>query len=163
MSVVHAQLHRIASKHLRDERSDHTLQPTALINEAYLRLFANAPPHFASRAHFVALASRVMRQILVDYARARGAARRGGDEQRVDWNVAVEMEPAGSPQAVDLTDLDRAIEGLCREHPQAGEAIIMRYFGGLTADEIADTEGRSVHIVRHEIRFAQAWLRRELL
>lgn len=163
MSLVHTQLHRIAAKHLSRERSGHTLQPTALVNEAYLKIFGNAPPQFAGRAHFVALASRVMRQILVDYARARGAARRGGDELRVDWDAAVEMEVAGSPHRVDLTDLDQAIEGLCREHPRLGDVIVMRYFGGLTAEEIAEAVGRSVHIVRHEIRFAQAWLRRELL
>jgi RNA polymerase sigma-70 factor, ECF subfamily len=162
MSVVHGQLHRIAARHLSYERPGHTLQPTALVNEAYLRIFGDSPQPFADRAHFVAVASRVMRQILVDYARARGAGRRGGD-RRVSWTVAVEIETAVAPQAVDLTDLDRAIEGLCGEHPQAGDVIVMRYFGGLTAEEIAEAVGRSVHVVRHEIRFGQAWLRRELL
>jgi RNA polymerase sigma-70 factor (ECF subfamily) len=156
MSQVHAQLHRIAQKHLYKERPDHTLQPTALVNEAYLRMFAD-------RTHFIAFASRVMRRILVDYARARGASRRGGDGLRVSWDTAIELEVAGSPHRVELMDLDRAIEGLFREHPPLGEVIEMRYFGGLTAEEIAVAAGRTVHVVRHELRFAEAWLRRELL
>jgi RNA polymerase sigma-70 factor (ECF subfamily) len=163
MSRVHAQLHRIARKHLNKERPDHTLQPTALVNEAYLRMFGGSHPQFADRTHFIAFASRVMRRILVDYARARGAARRGGDGLRVGWDTAIEMEVAGSHHRVELTDLDRAIEGLFRQHPPLGQVIEMRYFGGLTAEEIALAVGRTVHVVRHEIRFAQAWLRRELL
>jgi RNA polymerase sigma-70 factor, ECF subfamily len=163
MSRVHAQLHRIAQKHLYKERPDHTLQPTALVNEVYVRIFGHSHPDFANRTHFLACASRVMRRILVDYARARGAARRGGDGLRVGWDTAIEMEVAGSPHRVELTDLDRAIEGLFREHPPLGEVIEMRYFGGLTAEEIAAAVGRTVHVIRHEIRFAQAWLRRELL
>jgi RNA polymerase sigma factor (TIGR02999 family) len=169
MSRVHEQLHRIARKHLHKERTDHTLQPTALVNEAYLRMFGDSHPQFADRTHFIAFASRVMRRILVDYARARGAARRGGDGLRVGWDTAIEMELAGSPHprpvkmGVELTDLDRAIDELSREHPPLAEVIEMRYFGGLTAEEIAEAVGRTVHVVRHEIRFAQAWLRRELL
>jgi RNA polymerase sigma-70 factor (ECF subfamily) len=163
MSQVHTQLHRIAKKHLNKERSDHTLQPTALVNEAYLRMFGGAPPQFTNRTHFIAFASRVMRRILVDYARTRGAARRGGDGLRVGWDTAIEMEVAGSRTCVELTDLDRAIEGLAREHPTLGEIIEMRYFGGLTAEEIAIVVSRTVHVVRHELRFAQAWLRRALL
>jgi RNA polymerase sigma factor (TIGR02999 family) len=163
MSRVHAQLHRIARRHLHRERPDHTLQPTALVNEAYLRMFGNSQPEFADRSHFIAVASRVMRRILVDYARARRAERRGGDALRVGLDTAIEMEMDGSQQRVELTDLDRAIEALSSEHPPLGEVIEMRYFGGLTAEEIAQAVGRTVHVVRHEIRFAQAWLRRELL
>jgi RNA polymerase sigma factor (TIGR02999 family) len=163
ISRTHAQLHRIAQKHLSKERPNHTLQPTALVNEAYLRMFGDAPPPLADRTHFIAVASRVMRRILVDHARARGAVRRGGDGLRVGWDTAIEMEVAGSRPRVELTDLDRAIEELYREHPPLGEVIEMRYFGGLTAEEIADAVSRTVHVVRHELRFAQAWLRRELL
>lgn len=162
MSLVHAQLHRIAQKHLNRERPEHTLQPTALVNEAYLRMFGDAHPEFADRTHFISFASRVMRRILVDYARARGAVRRGGDGLRMGWDTAIEMEVAGSPARVELMDLDRAIEGLSRDHPPLAEVIELRYFGGLTAEEIAVAVGRSVHVVRHELRFAQAWLRREL-
>jgi RNA polymerase sigma factor (TIGR02999 family) len=163
MARVQVQLHRIAKKHLNKERPDHTLQPTALVNEAYLRMFGDSQPQFADRTHFIAVASRVMRRILVDYARARGAARRGGDGLKVGWDTAIEMEVAGSQQCVELMDLDRAMEGLFREHPPLGEVIEMRYFGGLTAEEIAVAVNRTVHVVRHELRFAQAWLRRELV
>ena len=162
MSLIHDQLHRIAQKHLNQERPDHTLQPTALVNEAYLRMFGDVHPPFADRTHFIAFASRAMRRILVDYARARGAMRRGGNDLRVGWDTAIEMEVAGSHHIVELMDLDRAIEGLFREHPALAEVIEMRYFGGLTAEEIAIAVSRTVHVVRHEIRFAQAWLRREL-
>jgi RNA polymerase sigma-70 factor (ECF subfamily) len=162
MSRVHAQLHRIAQKHLRKERPGHTLQPTALVNEAYLRMFRPSQPQFADRSHFIAFASRIMRRILVDYARARAAARRGGDRLQVGWDTAIEVEVADAPHRVELTDLNRAIEDLFRKHPPLGEVIEMRYFGGLTAEEIAVVVNRTVHVVRHELRFAQAWLRREL-
>jgi RNA polymerase sigma factor (TIGR02999 family) len=162
MPLVHAQLHRIARKYLVQERPDHTLQPTALVNEAYLRMFDGARPKFADRAHFIAFASRAMRRILVDYARARGAARRGGDELRVGWDTVIELDAAGSHRRVELMDLDRALEALFRKHPPLAEVIEMRYFGGLNAEEIAVAVSRTVHVVRHEIRFAQAWLRREL-
>lgn len=162
MSLVQAQLHAIAQKHLNHERPDHTLQPTALVNEAYLRMFGGSQPHFADRTHFIAFASRVMRRILVDYARTRKAARRGGDGLRVGWDTAIEMELDGSQQHVELTDVDRALDTLSREHPELGRVVEMKYFGGLTAEEIATAVGRTAHVVRHELRFAQAWLRREL-
>ena len=162
MPLVQAQLHRIAQRHLHGERPGHTLQPTALVNEAYLRIFSDSPPEFADRTHFIAVASRVMRRILVDYARARKTERRGGDAGRVGWDTAMAMEPGSSEYRVELTDLDRALDALAREHKEAADIIEMQYFGGLTAEEIAVTMGLSVHVVRHEIRFAQAWLRREL-
>jgi RNA polymerase sigma factor (TIGR02999 family) len=162
LPLVYAQLRRIAQRHLQKERHGHTLQPTALVNEAYLRIFGDAPPPFADRIHFISVASRVMRRILVDYARARKSERRGGDRGRVGWETAVAMEPGATESRVELTDLDRALDSLAREHPQAAEIIEMQYFGGLTAEEIAVTVGLTVHVVRHEIRFAQAWLRRKL-
>lgn len=163
MSLVHDQLHGIAQKHLSKERPDHTLQPTALVNEAYLRMFGDSRPPFANRTHFIAFASRVMRRILVDYARARNAVRRGGNDSRAGWDATIEMETGDSRHRVELMDLDRAIEALSREHPRPAEAIGMRVFGGLTAEEIAAAVGRTANVVRHELRFAQAWLRRELL
>ncbi len=162
MPLVYAELHRIARRHLSKERPDHTLQPTALVNEVYLRMFDHAKPHFADRAHFMALASRIMRSILVDYARTRAAAKRGGHERRImlDTNLAV---PAKRPDAlVSLLDLDAAIEALAKENPSPAQVIEMRYFGGMTAEETAEAVGRSVHIVQHELRFAHAWLRRKL-
>jgi RNA polymerase sigma-70 factor (ECF subfamily) len=163
MPLVYDQLRRIARKHLSRERPGHTLQPTALVNEAYLRMFGNPPPEFSGRTHFIAFASRIMRRILVDHARARGSGKRGGDGQRVEWDTSITVEMPGADRTMQIMDLDLAIERLSREHPPLGEVVEMRYFGGLTAEEIAEAVGRSVHVVRHEVRFAQAWLRRELL
>lgn len=127
-----------------------------------LRMFGDSQPQFADRTHFIAFASRVMRRILVDYARARKTAIRGGGDRRVGWDTAIEMEAGSSEYRVELTDLDLALEALSREHPQLGEVIEMQYFEGLTAEEIAAAVDRSAHVVRHELRFAQAWLRRKL-
>lgn len=161
MPQVYDQLRRIARRHLSHERPGHTLQPTALVNEAYVRMFGNPPPEFSDRTHFIAFASRIMRRILVDHARARGSERRGSNGQRVEWDTAVDVAvPDRDP--IRIMDLDLAIERLSRDHPSPAEVIEMRYFGGLTAEEIAEAVGRSVHVVRHEVRFAQAWLRREL-
>jgi RNA polymerase sigma-70 factor (ECF subfamily) len=160
MPVVYAELRRIAARHLRKERPEHTLQPTALVHEAYLKLFEQSDPQFTDRAHFMALATRVMRSILVDHARARGSAKRGGDGPRLSFDANLDVAVEGGD--LRLLDLDRAIEALARENPPLAEVIEMRYFGGMTAEETAEAVGRSVHIVRHELRFAQAWLRREL-
>ena len=162
MDVVYAELRRIAKGHLRKERSDHTLQPTALVHEAYLKLFQGADVRFVDRAHFFAVVSRAMRRILVDHARARAAAHRGGDGQRVQWEPGLDVEDGGLGEGLDFLDLDRAIAALAREKQTLAQVIEMRYFGGMTAEETAEVVGRSVHVVRHELRLAHAWLRREL-
>jgi RNA polymerase sigma factor (TIGR02999 family) len=158
MPVVYAELRRIAGLHLRKERQDHTLQPTALVNEAYLRMFGQATPPFSDRAHFLALTSRVMRGILVDHARSRSSAKRGGDPRRVDMTIAVD----GADSLIGLLDLHLALEELSAEHPNPAQAVEMRYFGGMTAEETAEVVGRTVHVVQHELRFAHSWLRRRL-
>jgi RNA polymerase sigma-70 factor, ECF subfamily len=162
MPLVYAELHRIARRHLSKERQDHTLQPTALVNEVYLRLFQSSNPKFSDRAHFMAIASRIMRSVLVDYARARGSAKRGGSGQRITLDTDLGMPAASGDTLVSLLDLDLAIEGLARENPSPAQVIEMRYFGGMTAEETAEVVGRSIHIVQHELRFAHAWLRRRL-
>jgi RNA polymerase sigma factor (TIGR02999 family) len=162
MPAVYAELRRIAARHLRKERPDHTLSPTALVNEAYLRMFAQEPPDFADRSHFLALATRVMRSILVDHARARGSAKRGGDSPRFSFEGNLDLAVDGVDFRLQVLDLDRAMDALAREDASLAQVIEMRYFGGMTAEETAEALGRSVHIVRHELRFAQAWLRREL-
>jgi RNA polymerase sigma factor (TIGR02999 family) len=160
MPLVYAELRTIAGRYLRKERKDHTLQPTALVNEVYLRMFGSAAPNVADKAHFLAIASQMMRRILVDYARTKATAKRGGDLHRV--------EAAGFELGTDdgdflpLLELDRALDELAAENPVLSRAIEMRYFGGLTADEAAEVTGRSVHSVRHDLRFAEAWLRRTL-
>ena len=160
MPLVYAQLRSIAGKYLRKERKDHTLQPTALVNEVYIRMFGSATPNVADKAHFLAIASRMMRRILVDYARARASGKRGGDLHRVETS-GVELGTDGQ-NFLPLLELDRALDQLAAENPVLAQAIEMRYFGGLTADEAAEVTGRSVHSVRHDLRFAQAWLRRTL-
>lgn len=161
MPAVYGELHRIAERHLRRERPQHTLQPTALVNEAYLRMF-RSNPEFPDRAHFMAFASGIMRRILVDYARTRSAAKRGGDGQRteIDENLTVALD--GVDSQLELLDLDRAIGALAEEYPAHAAVIEMRYFGGMTAEETSAVVGRSVHVVQHDLRFAHAWLRRRL-
>jgi len=160
MSVVYQTLHRIAESQLRKERPEHTLQPTALVNEAYLKLFGHAEIQFADRAHFFAVVSRAMRRILVDHARARAAARR--NDEQVQLDTSIEFEAGAVAEPMELLDLDLAMDALARERSSLAELIEMRYFGGMTAEETAEVVGRSVHVVRHELRLAHAWLRREL-
>ncbi len=158
MIVAYHTLHRIAESQLRKERPDHTLQPTALVNEAYVKLFGHSEIEFVDRAHFFAVVSRAMRRILVDHARARAAARR--NEGRVQVDTFIEFQAGAEP--MKLLDLDLALDALARERSSLAELIEMRYFGGMTAEETAEVVGRSVHIVRHELRLAHAWLRRQL-
>jgi RNA polymerase sigma factor (TIGR02999 family) len=159
MPHVYAELRKLAGRQLQNERSGHTLQPTALVHEAYVRLVGNGQPDYHSRAHFLGIASRVMRQILVDHARTHNAEKRGGGELACaleDWmEHAVERPPA-------LMAVDEALQTL--EQSDAGKAKLMemRFFGGLTAEESADVLGLPVQKVRAELRVAQAWLKREL-
>jgi RNA polymerase sigma-70 factor, ECF subfamily len=165
VSVLYSELHEIAARHLRRERPDHTLQATALVNEAYLKLLDQSPRIFTDRVHFLALASRVMRQILVDYARARVTGKRGGMQgsmHRVQWTARLALDSGASKEQMDLLELDEALEALAREDKLLAELIEMRYFGGMTAEESAEALGISAHIVRHDLRIAQAWLRRKL-
>lgn len=160
MKVVYSTLHQIAKSQLRKERPDHTLQPTALVNEAYLKLFGHSTIDFVDRAHFFAIVSQAMRRILVDHARARAAARRSGG--RIPLDPAIEVKADTGIGQMSLLDLDLAMEALAREKRWLAELIEMRYFGGMSAEETAEVLGRSVHIVRHDLRLAHAWLRREL-
>jgi RNA polymerase sigma factor (TIGR02999 family) len=160
MPLMYEELHRAAARHLRRERPDHTLQPTALVNEAYLRLFGGVTPRPVDGAHFLALASQVMRRILVDHARSRHSNKRGGDAFRVTLDPAV-FEDGAAPE-IGLLALDIALDALAVEEPGLARAVELHYFGGLTAEESAEVTGRSVHSARHDLRFAHAWLRRRL-
>jgi RNA polymerase sigma-70 factor (ECF subfamily) len=162
MPLVYVELRRIAQAFMRRQRPGHTLQPTALVNEAFIKLFEDAEPHVADRAHFLALMSRVMRQVLVDHARALGAAKRGGGEARVPWDTNIEVRAEGAGEQLKLLDLHRALEALEHENRSLAQVVEMHYFGGMTAEEAAAATGRSAHVVRHELRVARAWLRREL-
>jgi RNA polymerase sigma factor (TIGR02999 family) len=162
MPLVYRELRRVAQAYLRNQPPDQTLQPTSLINEAYLKLFGGAEPRFADRAHFLAVMSRVMRQVLIDHARAASAAKRGGQNQRVAWDTAVEFHAGAGPRQIRMLELDRALEDLAGENPALAKVVETHYFAGMTAEEIAIVEGRSAHAIRHDLRLARAWLRREL-
>jgi RNA polymerase sigma factor (TIGR02999 family) len=162
MPLVYGELRRIARSFMRRQRPGHTLQPTALVNEAFIKLFQDAELHLADRAHFLALMSRVMRQVLVDHARSHGAAKRGGGEAALPWDSNIEVATNRGGEHSKLLDLHRALEALTRENASLGQIVEMHYFGGMTAEEAAVVLGRSVHIVRHDLRLARAWLRREL-
>jgi RNA polymerase sigma factor (TIGR02999 family) len=166
VKVLYDELHRIAASRLRQERASHTLQATALVHEAYLKLARSGQGKFADRAHFLAIASSVMRQVLVDYARMRSTRKRGGDElgqvRAVQPFSEIEIPGSSSPDRVHLLDLDLALGALAREDEWLARLIEMRYFAGMRAEEIAEATGRSVNVVRHDQRLAQAWLRRAL-
>ena len=161
MPLVYDELHRLAQAVLRN-RSSQTLQTTALINEAYLKLLQGAKPQFVDRAHFLAVMSRVMRQVLIDHVRTGAAAKRGGQNERVDLDTAVEFELGRAPQPIRMLELDRALSALEAENPSLARVVEAHYFGGMTAEEISTVEARSPHAIRHDLRLARAWLRREL-
>jgi len=160
MPLVYNELRRIAQIFLRHQPG-HTLQPTALVHEAWVKLFHAAEPEFADRAHFLAVMSRVMRQVLIDHARASGAAKRWGGQQRVPWDASIDLAGVGF-RGLQVLDIDRALEALGREDALLARVIEMHYFGGMTAEEVATVVSRTPEAVRHDIRLARAWLRREL-
>lgn len=166
VQALYRDLHRIAERHLRAERSDHTLQATALLHEAYVKLSESEQSRFNNRSHFLAVASRVMRQVLVDYARGRSTEKRSADKRhalREDESLTG-LQLAGTDHAdpIDVLALSHAIEALTEEDADLAELVALRYFGGMTAEETAEALGRSVHAVRHDLRLALAWLRRTL-
>src|SRR5262249_26674138 len=144
--ALYRELHRIASRHLAGERSNHTLQATALVHEAYLKLFDGAQRQFTDEVHFLAVASRVMRQVLVDYARSRATQKRGSDKQ-ITWTTSLEVPKGKGFELIELIKLDTAINELAAENESMARMIEMRYFGGMTAEETAEALGISVHIV----------------
>jgi RNA polymerase sigma factor (TIGR02999 family) len=157
-ALVYEDLHRLARRHLRSERPDHSLQTTALVNEAYLRLVNYTRLEVLDRAHFFAVSAQAMRRILVDHARRRNA-KRGGDRQRVSLDQASTIEDARS---TDLVALDDALRALTERDPRKARVVEMRYFGGLTVDEVASVLGVSAVTVMRDWRVAKAWLYREL-
>ena len=161
--LVYDELRALAEGYLRRERPDHTLQATAVLHEAYLRLVEKTHPNWEGRAHFFAVAAQVMRRILVDHARERRAAKRGGEAVK----VPIEADPPvrGAPAAldlVDLLDLDAALDRLSALDARKGRVIELRYFGGLTEAEAACVLALSPATVRLDLRLARAWLLAEL-
>jgi RNA polymerase sigma factor (TIGR02999 family) len=161
VGTLYDELYRIASRQMRSERPGHTLQATALVHEAYLKLTGDVRPGFADKVHFLAVASRVMRQVLVDYARARSRKKRSRDGEE-NWTANVDIESANKGERVELLGLDRALEQLAAEDATLVQIVEMKYFGGMTAEEIAEALAQSVHVVRHDLRLAHAWLWRKL-
>jgi RNA polymerase sigma factor (TIGR02999 family) len=157
--LVHDELRRIARRFMGRERPGHTLQPTALVNEAYLRLIEVKRVRWQNRAHFFAMSARVMRRILVDAARARGNQKRGGGAQKVSLDEALVVAGDGGP---DLVALDDALQALETVHPRKSQVVELRFFGGLSLEETAEALHVSVDTVKRDWRFAKLWLLREL-
>lgn len=156
---VYDELRNIAAAHLRRERADHTLQPTALVNELYMRLAAGAPVDWQSRAHFLAVAAKAMRHILVNHTNARNAEKRGGGRSF----VALEIEPSDSKaREFDLLALDDVLNKLAGLDPRKAQIVEQRFFGGMTVEEIAQVQKVSVSTVEADWRFAKAWLSTQL-
>jgi RNA polymerase sigma factor (TIGR02999 family) len=158
LPLVYAELHRLAKAYMRGERPDHTLQPTALINEAYLRLLGD-PTDWKSRGHFIAIAANAMRRVLVDYARARNAERRGHGAQRVELRDDLALSPERIEEIVFLDDL---MTRLALSNPRQARVVELRYFGGLAIEQIADLLDIAPSTVKRDWALARIWLAREL-
>ena len=156
---VHKELHRLARGYMAHERPGHTLQATALVNEAYLRLVDVQRVQWESRAHFLAMAGRIMRRILVDFARARSSTKRGSGAARISLDEALTISSEANP---DLVALDEAMERLGARHPRQVQVVELRFFGGLTTEEAAEALHVSPDTVKRDWRFAKLWLLREL-
>ena len=161
-SLVWDELHRIASAHMKRRAADHTLQPTALVNEAWLRLSPSQGSDWSDREHFLSFASRVMRSILVDHARAQAAARRGGGVEPMALDGNVELAVGVAERPVDIVALDEALNELGKEDHDLSRVIELRFFGGLTMEEAARVEGISLSTAERRWRLARMWLRDRL-
>jgi RNA polymerase sigma factor (TIGR02999 family) len=159
VSLLYQELRRLAAGCLRRERPNHTLQPTALVNEAYLRLVNLKQMQWQDRAHFLAMASRLMRRILVDFARSRGYQKRGGDAQQVSFSEALEVAEG---QATDVVALHDALEALADVDERKSRVVELRFFGGLSVEETAEVLNVSRETVKRDWQFAKMWLLRQL-
>jgi RNA polymerase sigma factor (TIGR02999 family) len=157
--LVYNELRRVADRQLRGERTDHTLQPTALVHEAYLRLIEQHSVDWRNRAHFFGLAAEMMRRIMVNYALKRHAAKRGGHVTRLALDDAVSF---AEQREVDLVLLDEALRRLAVIDPQQSRIVELRFFGGLTIEEVAEALGISDSTVKREWRVARAWLYQQI-
>jgi len=160
MPLIYAELRRMAAVHLQRERAGHTLQPTALVNEVYMRLVGGQATPWQNRAHFFGIAARAMREVLVDYARRRIAGKRGGkDVERVE----IDVEAQGvSPKIENVIAINEALERLARIDPEQSRLVELRFFAGLNVEETAEVMGASPTTIKREWRSAKAWLHRQL-
>lgn len=159
MPLVYHDLRRLAHHYMNKERSDHTLQTTALVNEAYLRLVDQKSVHWCNRAHFFAITAQLMRRILIDYARKRGYAKRGAGEPHVLLDEAAVLS---QERAADLIALDDALTSLATLDLQQSRVVELRFFGGLSIEETAEFLGLSLDKVKREWSTAKAWLYQEM-
>lgn len=157
--LVHAELHRIAHRHMGRERAGHTLQTTALVNEAYLRLIDVKQVNWQNRAHFFGLSAQLMRHILVDFARSRGYQKRGGGLHRVTLDEALIRGPE---KGSDMVAIDDALKALAVNDARKARVVELRFFGGLSVEETAEVLKVSVDTVHRDWRLAKAWLGREM-
>src|SRR2546430_7871605 len=157
--LVYEELRRLAHHHMSGQRPDHTLQTTALVNEAYLRLADQTNPNWQSRAHFFAVAARAMRRILVSYARSNRAQKRGGGGTKIELDEAAILSPE---QSNEIVDVHEALEKLGKLDSRKARVVELKYFGGLNHDEIAEVMKISTVTVRRDWVFAKAWLYDEL-
>jgi RNA polymerase sigma-70 factor, ECF subfamily len=157
--LVANELRRIASRYLYGERHEHTLQATALINEAYIRLVDQKQVQWQNRAHFFGVAAQLMRRILVDYARTRNAAKRDGQRHKLSLDDVINLS---EEQDKNLVALDEALERLAKLQPQRSQIVELRFFGGMTIEETASALNVSIDTVKAEWRLAKAWLYREI-
>ena len=159
MPLVYEELRRMANHYMRNERKGHTLQTSALVNEAYLRLVDHENIDWQNRSHFFGLAAQAMRRILVDHARSRNYQKRGGNAERVSLDEAANF---AEERATELIALDEALQELAKLDPRKSRIVEMRYFGGLTGEETAEVLGISTATVARDWETAKAWLLREL-
>ncbi len=158
-ALVYGELRHLAAHYLRHERAGHTLQPTALVHEAYLRLMGQQPIDWQNRAHFIAVASRLMRRILVDHARAHAAAKRNPAANAIPLEEAKTVAHSPAPNILALED---ALEALAKFDERKSHIIELRYFGGLSIDEIGEVTGLSAATIGRDLRMAEAWLGRQM-
>jgi RNA polymerase sigma factor (TIGR02999 family) len=157
--IVHEELRRLARRQMAGERPDHTLQPTALVNEAYLRLVNLKQMQWQDRAHFFAMAARLMRRILVDFARSRGYQKRGGGAKQVSFSQSLEVARG---QPTDVVALNDALEALAAVEERKSQVVELRFFGGLSGEETAEVLNISRETVKRDWKFAKLWLLRHL-
>ena len=160
LPLVYAELRRLAASYLRRERVGHTLQPTALVHEAYIRLIDQTQVRWQNRAHFFGVAAQMMRRILVDHARAHEAEKRGGEFQKLSLDE--NLDAAGGERDVNLVALDDALNRLAEMDPQKSKIVELRFFGGLSVEETAEVLGVSDKTVMREWESAKLWLYSEL-
>jgi len=159
MPLVYDEFRALAAHHLAGERKNHTLQPTALVHEAYLRLIDQTRVDWQGRTHFFAIGSQAIRRVLIDHARGKARAKRGGGMARVTLDDAIALAPQRDE---DLLALDEALEKLEKLDPRQAKVVEMRFFGGMTVEEVAEALGVSKRTVEGEWTMARAWLLREL-